>query len=81
MGSSGLLIFGTLWIARMHWGLIDQAKEELQPPPGDDIFAILRSMEPPPTGLDLFGEAMVITGVIVPLIFIGLMWLILPSRP
>ena len=81
LGYSGLHVLGTVWIARLHWGLIDNAKEELRPPPADDLLGFLWHREPPPTGLDLFGEALVVTGIIGPLIFIGLMWFILPSRP
>jgi hypothetical protein len=75
-----LLVFGTLVVGWWHWGRISRAKEELTPReswlgPG---FTIPPSEE---TGLVLFGEALPIFGIVMPLIVLGILWFLIPSRP
>mgnify|MGYP001813716476 CR=1 FL=1 len=83
IGSHWLLRGATLWVAWFHWSLVSRAKEEIEPPEPGSLEAMLASISPGdvPTGLDLFGPALLIMGVLIPLLIVGLLWLLLPSRP
>jgi len=83
IGNHWLLGGATLWVAWFHWSLVSHAKDELAVPEPGSIEALLAYINPGevPTGLDLFGPTLLIMGVLIPLLIVGLLWLLLPNRP
>ena len=68
-------------VGRWHWGLIGNAKETLERLESmPDVYWYWHP-DPPPEGLDLFGKTLPVMGIILPLIVVGLLWILLPRRP
>ena len=68
----------TVGVARFHWLLIQYAKERLAAALGHHLYEILRPT--PPSGVALFGDDLVLLGIVIPLLFVGLAWFLLPCR-
>jgi hypothetical protein len=74
----------TIWIAKLHWSLVSDSKEALEQPKPTAPFTLddyLRLGREVPTGLGVFGDDLVVMGIVLPLLGVGILWVILPSRP